>query len=397
MSGNRLGLSWQLGSFSGWGVYGTQILLHAAARYGVQPVPFCDTANVERMPLFEGVLADAREAQAEMARFLAERGDRSLRCAFPVLHALGNDLAGGPVSDVVHGDPDLALVFLEEAVLDSQAVARSRRFRRIVAGSSWNGEVLRAAGLDNVEVCIQGVDLTVFHPAPRSGLLADRFVVFSGGKLEYRKGQDIVIEAFRRFHARHPEALLVASWFNPWPGLIGQMAASPWTRGVPHVDSENRLHLSDWLRANGLPDGSFRVLGALPNSTMATVMREADAAVFPNRCEGGTNLVAMECLACGVPTILSANTGHLDLLDAVPCYPLQDQGLVAADPALRGTEAWGESSVDELVDRLESIHQDRERARETGEAAAETMGRFSWTNQIGRLFGLLGLTPPVTP
>ena len=44
------------------------------------------------------------------------------------------------------------------------------------------------------------------------------------------------------------------------------------------------------------------------------LLKQADLAVFPNRCEGGTNLVAMEAIACGVPTVLSANSGHLDLL-----------------------------------------------------------------------------------
>ena len=55
-------------------------------------------------------------------------------------------------------------------------------------------------------------------------------------------------------------------------------------------------------------------LGRVPNAGMPRILRECDVAVFPNRAEGGTNLVAMKCMACGVPTILSANTGHLDLI-----------------------------------------------------------------------------------
>jgi hypothetical protein len=37
-------------------------------------------------------------------------------------------------------------------------------------------------------------------------------VVFSGGKLEHRKGQDLVIRAFVRFVQRHPDAVLVTAW-----------------------------------------------------------------------------------------------------------------------------------------------------------------------------------------
>ena len=42
-------------------------------------------------------------------------------------------------------------------------------------------------------------------------------VIFSGGKLELRKGQDLVVAAFKIFHARHPDALLISSWQNGWP------------------------------------------------------------------------------------------------------------------------------------------------------------------------------------
>jgi glycosyltransferase involved in cell wall biosynthesis len=48
---------------------------------------------------------------------------------------------------------------------------------------------------------------------------------------------------------------------------------------------------------------------------MPSVLQEMNVAVFPNRAEGGTNLVAMECMACGLPVILSGNTGHLDLIE----------------------------------------------------------------------------------
>ena len=58
---------------------------------------------------------------------------------------------------------------------------------------------------------------------------------------------------------------------------------------------------------------------------MPEVLREVDVAVFPNRCEGGTNLVAMEALASGLTCILSKNTGHLDLIRADNCLPLATQ------------------------------------------------------------------------
>jgi hypothetical protein len=76
--------------------------------------------------------------------------------------------------------------------------------------------MLHAAGIGNVAIVIQGIDRSVFHPAPRSGALAGRFAVFTGG---YRKAQDLVLLAFRAFASRHREAVLATAWHSPWPRL----------------------------------------------------------------------------------------------------------------------------------------------------------------------------------
>ncbi|HTT83289.1 MAG TPA: tetratricopeptide repeat protein, partial [Rhizomicrobium sp.] len=147
--------------------------------------------------------------------------------------------------------------------------------------------------------------------------------IFSGGKAEPRKGQDIVVAAFRIFARRHPEAVLVTAWHSHWPELA---------RGMD-------------LDLSAFP-GRVIDTGALPNGLMAPIYRECDVALFPNRAEGGTNLVAMECLACGVPTILSDCTGHRDLLRLGLGHKL------AQKPSRLWSE-WGESDVDEVVEALE--------------------------------------------
>ena len=72
--------------------------------------------------------------------------------------------------------------------------------------------------------------------------------------------------------------------------------------------------IGKWLEVQGIPRANFVVPGILNSAQMASLLKQADLAVFPNRCEGGTNLVAMEAIACGIPTVLSANSGHLDLM-----------------------------------------------------------------------------------
>jgi glycosyltransferase involved in cell wall biosynthesis len=253
----------------------------------------------------------------------------------------------------------------------------------MLVGSRWNQEVLMRNGLGAVRLAHQGVDTAMFQPGPRRGRFRDRFVVFSGGKLEFRKAQDIVIAAFRAFHARHPDALLVSMWHNPWAEFERTIAESPHVTAAPNPNDPPARRISDWAARQGIYPRAFRDLRALPNSELPALLREADAALFPNRCEGGTNLVAMEAMACGVPCVLSANTGHLDLIDEARCYPLRGQRPVA-DPT-GDREGWGESSVEEIVEALERIHADRAEAKERGRRGAEFMAGWSWPRQIDRL------------
>jgi glycosyltransferase involved in cell wall biosynthesis len=219
--------------------------------------------------------------------------------------------------------------------------------------------------------------------------LGDRFVIFSGGKLEYRKGQDIVIEAFRRFQQRHPDALLLTAWHNIWHQTMHSIEQSGYVQGVPQVDASGTLQIAEWLSANGIPAGSVIDVGAIANPLVGQVVREADVALFPNRCEGGTNLAAMECLACGVPTILSANTGHRDLIRDGMGYALPTQQPIGAS-AGSSMHGWGESSVDEILEQLEWMYAHRDQARQKALNDAVTMQEWTWEKQVGRLLGVLG-------
>ncbi len=91
----------------------------------------------------------------------------------------------------------------------------------------------------------------------------------------------------------------------------------------------------------------------------------------------------MECLACGIPTILSANTGHLDLLQDDIAIPLLRQG--RARSPHHDTTDWGESDVEEMVEALETMWRDRTAAAALGERAARFMAGMTWAHQLDLL------------
>jgi glycosyltransferase involved in cell wall biosynthesis len=384
-----LGINWQISLNSGWGVLGLNLALEAERDRRVSTIPLVPTLHTDYFPPdYQTAMAPVLARERLACQMIDEHQDRPFHFEFPVLHSLGNWIGWDVPTDIlerVRGSTNLAIIFLEDTELRPRALGVSKQFDLILAGSTWNNQVLHKNGIQNVATFLQGVDLSLFVPARKPVRKEKPFVIFSGGKLEYRKGQDIVIEAFRKFRQRHPNAILAMAWHNPWPKSIGGIDRSGYVTGAPVVNPDGRIDVSGWLEANGIPRSASHDLGPVPNFLMPSVYSQANVAVFPNRCEGGTNLIAMECLACGVPTILSRNTGHLDLIDERHCYPLFEQKPVAPVPPFSGTDGWGESNVDEVVEALERVYADRTAAEQRGAAAARFMQDWSWRKRFEEL------------
>lgn len=384
-------IHWGLSSFTGFGIYGLNLALAWANDPDLAPIcsmPFPD-GEVRLDPPRARLLEPIVTASHELTEQLKGAAGRTAVLDGPMLAALGNDFGMGAVyGERVVGKPTIGVPFFETARLAPEALERARLFPRHVVGSSWNRDVLEAHGLPRPDLVLQGIDPTLFHPAPRTGVLGDRFVVFSGGKLERRKGQDIALAAFRAFAQSHPDAFMAAAWASHWPDLARTVDVSGLCAPVA-FRPDGRVDAAAWAAASGVPAGQFMDLGAAPNNRLPAVLREVDVALFTNRCEGGTNLVAMECMACGVPTVLSANTGHRDLIEGDNCFPLLTQAPVAGQEGFEGLEGWGESSVDEAVAALERAYRDRDSARRVGQAGAATLSRLTWARTAEAMKGVV--------
>jgi glycosyltransferase involved in cell wall biosynthesis len=371
-------IDWQLSSYFGWGINGLHFTLNWALQ---QPAPLITSvpvneASVNLNPLewqrLRPALAAARDLQAQLYPLRGTDATVNL----PVLHGIGNGLGRdrcGPLDIMLSGTPSIALAVFEFTEFTPEIRERARAYELFITPSTWNRDVLESAGIGPTVVVPEGIDPTAFHPAPKAGLFAGRFAVFSGGKIEYRKGHDLILKAFRIFAARHPDALLVTAWGSFWPQLARSFDADPSLVPVTfHPDG--RADITAWAAANGIPPEQFIDLGVIPNRELARIYRETDVALFPNRCEGGTNMIAMECMACSVPVILSANTGHLDLISADRCYPLRDQRPIVGGPFA----GWGESRIEEIVETLETVYRDRAGAAARAARAAAFMSSRTW-------------------
>lgn len=382
----QLGLAWQLSGVTGWGLYGLQLCLELLRRGRTEPLLLAPSALLELDPLDRRLMGPALQKQAAFQRYLAGLGPREgARVAGPVVKSLLPGFRPMTAGERWVGTPELGVIFFEDTRLLADDLERARRYALIVTGSTWNQRLLEAAGLENSRLILQGVDLVRFHPQPRRRLPGEPFVIWSGGKLEHRKGQDIVLEAFRRFHARHPDSRLLTAWQNVWPETIKDIARSPHRLGLPSLRQDRSLEVEGWARQLGLPAGAVIDCGLVPNQGLPALMAAASCALFPSRYESGTNLPAMEAMAMGIPVIVSRNTGHLDLIglgDPPPCRVLEHQGPCSYVPPGMGSEGWGESEVDEAVAHLEALYSDPAGAAALGAAGAAAMRRLRWADQV---------------
>jgi glycosyltransferase involved in cell wall biosynthesis len=377
-------LALPMGTTHGWGVCGRYIT-RELARLG----PVCLVTD----RLESAVVGDELELAA-LRGLLAPpelQAGRAADVESPVLQGVPcADLA--PMRPRLRGRRNVGYAFFEHTAFEPSSIETARTHYDVLAtGSSWCSEILREHGLADVRTVVQGVDPTIFRPVPGGReFFGDRFVVFSGGKFELRRGQDLVIAAFKVLHERHEDVLLVTSWFNHAPASLRSMRASPYIRFEAPVNGvDHRALIEGVLTANGVDATRAIHLGPLPNAMMARIYRNSDVGLFPSRCEGGTNLVLMEYMACGRPAIATFGSGHKDVLTDENSLPLRRLRQATVRDADEPPRIWHDAELEEVVEKLEWAYQNRERLAVLGARAAQDMTRFTWANTARAFVELL--------
>lgn len=159
------------------------------------------------------------------------------------------------------------------------------------------------------------------------------------GNLIQRKGIGYLLEAAELLGAKI-ELTLVGRRFRP----------------NPRVDSACRR---------------WRWFETLPHDQVLELMQQADVLVLPSLSEGCA-LVVLEALACGLPVIVTPNTGSLSFVRD------GQEGFVV--PA-------GQAEI--IAERLESLGADRARLAEMSRQAQVTAAENSWEQYRANLAGAL--------
>ncbi len=291
-----------------------------------------------------------------------------------------------PMNDI-WGDENYGYTFFEYELTD-RTKGNAKKYDKVIAGSSWCRDKMHDKGIMNTEILLQGIDPDRFYPGEKEKH-NDLFVIFSGGKFELRKGQDLVLKAFQILQQKYSDIILMNAWYNLWPHTLEMMRISPHIKF--DMDGETwKNKMINLCKANGIDGNRVFTLPAVPNDKLRDVYLNTDIGLFPNRCEGGTNLVLMEYMACGKPVIASFNSGHKDILTddnsikltEMSEFRIQDENnQVVAD--------WKEPSLDEIIAKIEWAYENRNKLKSIGENAAKDMKNFTWRKTAENLIKLV--------
>jgi len=380
-------LGFPIGSDIGWGVLGKEVVLAMAQLADVRllPQPNDNQRIVDEFELFQirKLLAMPKKHGRRIGSFWKMDG--------PVIQ-----IAQGPVLEpyvpVLAPPTTVGFAVFEANILAPSVIARIRQqYCHLAAGSSYCADVLRQHGFSEVSTILHGVDTNLFSPrSERRSFFPDHFIVFSGGKFELRKGQDIVIRAYKVLQDRHRDVMLVNSWYNGWPQFRDTMSASAHIRYVPLKNNDYAAWMNDLLFSHGVDIERVITVFPRPHRLLPDLYHSTDLGLFPNRVEGGNNMVLMEYLACGKPAIASFNSGHTDILRRENAVLIEShRPLERCNAANEVTAVWNDPSLEETIEKLEWCYQNRDQLQSLAQQAAADMRKRPWKRVAEELLEVL--------
>jgi phosphatidylinositol alpha-1,6-mannosyltransferase len=204
-----------------------------------------------------------------------------------VCYVHGEDVTGATTSRELHL---LARQVLGRASL---VIANSRNTERILLGD-WR------LPSERVVVLHPGVDIERFAPASRdAGVRAslgwgNRPVMLTVGRLQKRKGHDMLIRALPAVRRALPDVLYA---------ILGE--------------GEERPALEQLVEEVGVRE-SVQFLGETDDQTLVRAYQQCDLFVLPNRQVGvdieGFGMVLLEAQACGRPVLAGASGGTAETM-----------------------------------------------------------------------------------
>lgn len=249
--------------------------------------------------------------------------------------------------------------------------------------SNWAKKILQKYVDREIFVVPLGVDKSIFninnsslneHVDQNADYDSNRGVVrfLNIGKIEYRKGHDILVNAFCDAFEPTDNVQLFMSWSNPF---LSDEETAEWTKLYKESKLGEKIIFLPWL-----PD----------QSNLVKLIGKVNCGIFPSRAEGW-NLPALEMLACGKSVIATDYGGHTEFLDSENAELVEIDELEDAFDGkwFFGQGKWaqiGDRQYAQLVYHMRQVYNKyRQNPKHINQKGVETADKFSWQNSAEKL------------
>jgi glycosyltransferase involved in cell wall biosynthesis len=254
--------------------------------------------------------------------------------------------------------------------------------------TTWVRDGFVAGGMDAdaVHVVPNGVDSERFHPsvAPLDlGPAGSGFRFLFVGGLLWRKGIDVLLEAYVRAFTRTDDVTLVVKDFSP---------TGPYR---PQEAMERLVEIACDPRAPRVA----HFTGVLPERDMPRLYAACDCLVHPYRGEG-YGLPIAEAMACGLPVVVPDKGACRDFATPdtailVPSCEIELSGFEIGGMRLADRPRLVEIDIDGLAAAMRLVYESREEVSAVGARASEWMhAGYTWDHSARiaaeRLLALAG-------
>jgi glycosyltransferase involved in cell wall biosynthesis len=339
---------------TGWGVCSTNLAREISKKTSIRYVS-SEFVDDQKNPLETEFFKSFQFNDLEYLKYQTK---------YPIIQAVEHDLK--PYFGDLSGSFKICITFSDRKIPQNM-VESAKKYNIIVAGSEWCKNLLASHNIPSVAIQ-QGIDPLLFNKSrSKKQIYLDDFVVFSGCKFEFRKGQDVVINAMKVLQDRYPDVKLVCAWSNPYNKQDGKQMC---------YDA-------------GLDMKKIIFLPIMGNSYYPYVYQNTDIGVFPSRCEAGTNLVLMEYMACGKPVIATVGSGQSDIVNEQNGFKISSCGNVVVKDNNELQTNWEEPDLESVIEHLDYAYNNRSKIKKLGNAGAKFMKNFTWEIMAEKILALI--------
>lgn len=256
--------------------------------------------------------------------------------------------------------PMIGFPIWEINILDELRQNHMNYCDHLIVCSQWAKSVCDASNIKTpVSVVPFGVDRSIFHEEGESIRRDDKFKFFNIGKIEKRKGHDILHKAFAKAFDGIENVELHMFCYNPF---LSEDESDAFHREYKEI-------LGD----------KYHYHSPVPTDlALASSIRQFDCGVFPTRSEGFC-LPILQSMSCGKPIITTNYSGHTQYCNEENSNLLPFVELEEAHDGkwFYGNSEWAKLDEDDLISALKTLYSEGPTINREG---IETAKNYSWEN-----------------